>query len=367
MGRARAPELRHGERAARVDRERRHDRARLGSDLDEIDGWRAEIAAGERIGPRILRAGPILNGESFNRVQRTTDGLDRARGTVRQLAADGVDFIKVHRRVPRDDYFAIVDEAGTQGLPGVGHIPMTVRPAEASDAGQWIEHTETLFEGTFAAAADVGLMELPGAIRGFREPGGGADALFDRFVRNGTPVTPVLGAWEFLVQHPDTSVLAHPKIRFVARSLRDSARASPLIKAPQVPVVQRLLAEYRAVVGRMARAGVTLLAGTDLATAWQIPGHSLHAELAALVDAGLTPVEALRTATANPARVHGMDDEVGTVAPGRIADLVVLDANPLEDISNTRRIRAVVVGGRLLTRDDLDELLRSAEVMAEAR
>ena len=115
----------------------------LGSDLAQIDAWRAEIAAGVRVGPRMVRAGPILNGQSFNRYQLVTGNPDQARGIVRALKQVGVDFIKVHRRVPRDSYFTIVDEARKQGLALVGHIPMTVTPEEASDAGQLIEHTET--------------------------------------------------------------------------------------------------------------------------------------------------------------------------------------------------------------------------------
>lgn len=336
----------------------------LGSDLTEIDAWRAEIAAGVRAGPRIVRAGPMLNGESFNEYQLPTESPEQARGIVRTLVRVGVDFVKVHRRVPRDDYFAIVEEARTQGLPVVGHIPMTVTPAEASDAGQLIEHTETLFEGTFGGGA-LSPVELPDSIRAFRAPAGGAAAMFARFERNGTPVTPVLGAWQYLAEHPDTSVLDEPHIRYVARSLREAARESALITAGQVPVVERLHAEYREIVRLMNDAGVMLLAGTDLATAWQVPGYSLHDELVSLVDAGASPAAALGAATLNPARVLGRVDEFGSVEPGRAADLVVLGANPLDDISATSRIVAVVSRGRLLRRADLDDLLRRGEVLAE--
>lgn len=333
----------------------------LGSDLGEIDAWRSQIGAGVRAGPRIIRAGPMLNGESFNEFQLPTEGPEQSRGIVRALDQVGVDFIKVHRRVPRDDYFAIVEQARAVRLPVVGHIPMAVTPAEASDAGQLIEHTETLFEGTFGGGLSP--VELPDSIREFRSRGGAA-ALFSRFARNETPVTPVLGAWRYLVEHPDTSALAEPNIRYVARSLRRSARASPLISSAQVPVVERLHAEYREIVRMMAEAGVVLLAGTDLASAWQIPGFSLHDELAALVDAGLSPAEALRAATSNPAEVLGREEEFGAVEAGRLADLLILGANPLEDVSATRSIEAVVSGGQLLGRAELDALLRRGEALA---
>lgn len=328
----------------------------LGSDLSEIDQWRAEIAAGLRVGPRIVRAGPILNGQSFNRYQLVTGNADQARGIVRALKQVGVDFIKIHRRVPREVYFAIVDEAKTQGLAVVGHIPMTVRPEEASDAGQLIEHTETLFEGTFSAG--LAGADLADAIRRFRAES--ADTLFARFARNHTPVTPTLGAWRYLIEHPDTSWLTDPHLRYVARSLKEAARRAP---PPELANLDRIVAEFREVVDQMNRSGVMLLAGTDIAGP-RIPGFSLHGELAALVDAGLTPLGALQAATLNPARILHREGDFGSVSTGKVADLVLLDANPLENIRNTERIAAVVLGGRLLRRGDLDALLRLGEEMA---
>ena len=332
----------------------------LGSDLVEIEAWRAQIAAGILVGPRIMRAGPILNGKSFNRYQLVTGGPDQARGIVRTLKQVGVDCIKVHRRVPREDYFAIIDEARKQGLVVVGHIPMAVTPEEASDAGQLIEHTETLFEGTFSAGLADG--QLPEAIRSFRAEA--ADALFARFVRNHTPVTPTLIAWRYVVEHPDRSWESDPRMRYVARSLKEAARGSPPpVSAEDLPLVKRTFAEYREVVRQMHRAGVTLLAGTDIAGI-RIPGFTLHEELATLVEAGLTPQQALATATATPAAILNEAGDFGAVEPGRIADLVLLDRDPLADIRNTQRISAVIVGGKLLRRADLDALLRQAEELA---
>jgi cytosine/adenosine deaminase-related metal-dependent hydrolase len=328
----------------------------LGSDLAQIDAWRAEIAAGVRVGPRIVRAGPILNGQSFNRFQLVTGDAEQARGIVRALRQVGVDLIKVHRRVPRDAYFAIADEAKKQGLPLVGHIPLTVTPEEASDQGQLIEHTETLFEGTFGPALGPG--ELHHAIRRFRERG--ADALFARFVRNHTPVTPVLVPWRHLLAYPDP--LTEPGIRYVAKSLREASRPPPLVP-DDLAVLERTYAEYRLVVGQMNRAGMVLLAGTDIA-ATRIPGFFLHDELSALVDAGLTPLQALRAATANAAAILHKESELGSVTPGKLADLILVEGNPLERIENTDRIAAVVLGGKLLRRADLDRLLRLGEEMA---
>jgi cytosine/adenosine deaminase-related metal-dependent hydrolase len=329
----------------------------LGSHLAQIDPWRAEIAAGVRVGPRIVRAGPILNGRSFNEYQLVTGDPEQARGIVRALKQVGVDLVKVHRRVARDSYFAIADEAKKQGLPLVGHIPMTVTPEEASDQGQLIEHTETLFEGTFSAGLKED--ELPEAIRRFRSEG--AEALFARFVRNHTPVTPTLVPWGHLVTHPDP--LADPRMRYVARSVKEAQKRAPPMSPEDRALLERSYAEYRAVVAQMNRAGVVLLAGTDIAGA-RVPGFFLHDELSALVDAGLTPLQALRAATANAAAILHKESELGSVTPGKLADLVLVEGNPLERIENTHRIAAVVLGGKLLRRADLDRLLRLGEEMA---
>ncbi len=180
----------------------------MGGRLSEVDEWRTKIAAGLLVGPRIVRAGPQLNGQKFNPYQIVTGNPDETRGVVRALKEVGVDFIKVHRRLPRDSYFAAIDEAKRQGLTLVGHIPMTVTPEEASDAGQaTIEHTETFFEGTFSAALKQ--QEWPDAIRRWRAEE--ADKLFARFVKNHTVVTPTLAAWQGLIEFSDPSLPPDPR------------------------------------------------------------------------------------------------------------------------------------------------------------
>lgn len=148
----------------------------VGSDLAEIDRWRAQIADNTLVGPTIVRAGPILNGQEFNRYQLLIANEVEARTAVRALRKVGVDFIKLHRRTSREAYFAIADEARKQGLTFIGHVPMTVTPGEASDAGQaTIEHTETLFEGTFASQNSG--QDLPAAIAKWRASDDTLDAL----------------------------------------------------------------------------------------------------------------------------------------------------------------------------------------------
>jgi imidazolonepropionase-like amidohydrolase len=323
----------------------------VGSDLSEIDAWRAQIAAGVLAGPRIVRAGPMLNDRSRNPYQLATGGPEQARGIVRALKQAGVDCIKVHRQTPRDDYFAIVDEAKRQGLAVVGHIPVTVRPEEASDAGQGIEHAYTLFEGTMLAGRPE--EEVADVIERFlANPA--SDALLTRFARNHTVVDATLIPYHQLA---DSSYLQDPRMQYVAQSTKDAwQKLSPPMSVDDFAHWKRVDADLQAVVGRMHRAGVTILAGTDTSLV-RPPGFMLQDELALLAAAGLPPLEVLRTATLNAAKFLKRDTDLGSIAAGKFADLVLLDADPLDNIHNTRRIRAVVVGGKLLDRRALDDLL----------
>ena len=127
---------------------------------------------------------------------------------------------------------------------------------------------------------------------------------------------------------------------------------------------RRTFERHIEVVSKLHDAGIKLLAGTDAASPFNIPGFSLHKELILLTQAGLKPIEALRTATLNPAIFLGLQDSLGTIEEGKIADIVVLDVNPLEDISNTQKINSVVVNGKLIGRNDLDKMLTEVEVAA---
>ena len=327
----------------------------LGSRFGEIDEWRTKIAAGLMTGPRILRVGPILNGQKFNEYQIVTGNPDETRGVARALTQIGVDFLKVHRRMPRDSYFALIDEGKKLGISVVGHIPLSVAPEEASNAGQaTIEHTETLFEGTFATAHKD--EKLAYAIRHFREDGE-AERLFAVFVKNHTVVDPTLAAWLPIVTGQRGS---DPRMRYVAASNKKSI---PEIPSEDLQGYRETFAEFRKVVGLMNRTGVTLVTGTDVAGP-RIPGFPLHDELALFVESGLTPMQAIQAATITSAKVVGKSNELGSIEVGKIADLVLLDANPLDDIHNTQKIAAVIVGGRLLRRADLDALLRLGEELA---
>ena len=294
----------------------------MGGDLDQIDRWRAEIQQGKRIGPHIIRAGPFVDGPKEGVSNRLTVRTpEEARQAVRQLKAKGVDFIKVHNALPPDAFFALVDEARKEHLPVAVHLPKGVSSAEASDAGvSSLEHIETLNESALwrkdatAKTIEEALAENSGPM---------GEALFAKFVKNGTWYVPTLVAYErgFVLWSNDPESLA------------------PRMNAHLKQV---------ALVGAMHKAGVRIMAGSDFSDWGMVPGVDLHNELALLVEAGFTPMEALQAATIKPAEFLGKRDSLGTIEPGKTADLVLLDANPLEDISHSRKINAVVLGGKFL-------------------
>jgi imidazolonepropionase-like amidohydrolase len=293
----------------------------MGGDLAQIDRWRSEIDSGTRVGPHIIRAGPFVDGPKEGVSNRLTVRTpEEARQAVHDLKAKGVDFIKVHNALPRDAFFALMDEARKEHMPVAVHLPKGVSSAEASDAGvASLEHIETINEsalwrkGATAKTVEQAVDENLG-------PAG--QELFQHFVKNGTWYVPTLVAYErgFVLWSNDLESLK-----------------------PRLDVHEKQIELAR----MMHNAGVQIMAGSDFSDWALVPGVDLHNELALLVEAGFSPLEALQAATLNPAKFLGKTETYGTIQVGRVADLVLLDMNPLEDISHTRKIHAVVLGGKL--------------------
>lgn len=310
----------------------------LGGDLDQIDRWRDEIARGQRVGPHIVRAGPFVDGPKPGiKYRLTVMNAAEGRQAVDSLKARGVDFIKVHNGLSREAFFAVAQEARKQGLPLAVHLPRGISVAEASDAGaRSIEHIEILLEsslyrkGATAKTLEEAIAENSGAA---------GDALFARLKKNGTWYVPTL------IAYYRGFVLWSGNAKETAGSLEIHRKNLEIVAA-------------------MHRAGVGILAGTDFSDWALVPGVDLHNELALFVEAGFTPMEALQTATVEPAKYLGRLETQGTIEKGKLADLVLLDADPLEDISHTRKINAVVLGGRLFRIAQIrDQILNSTKVM----
>jgi len=334
--------------------------------------WRDQIARGSLLGPRMVVASPIIDGPQPvwpNSIAVSNE--EEGRKAVRRVKQWGADFVKVYALLPRDAYFGIADEAKQQGITFVGHVPFTVSPGEASDAGQKsIEH----LTGIMIACSDKETELRDKVIKANSPEARGrvqatavetynqkkAADLFARFVKNQTwqcPTLTVLRSSAIL----GIESFRDGRLRYIPRLLQERWSRRVPHRNGGDNAGKQVFQKELAIVGAMQKAGVPILAGTDTGNPFCFPGFSLHEELALLVIAGLTPVEALRSATLNPAMFFGLDKTLGTIEQGKIADLVLLDANPLEDIRNTQRINAVVSNGRLFDRKALDKMLGEAE------
>jgi hypothetical protein len=365
----------------------------LGGPMDDVLRWRAEAAAGKIVSPRILTAGRILDGDPPASRPEYTDVVktpDDGRKAVQKLKASGVDLIKVYDKLARDTYFAIADEATRLGLHFVGHTPTVITSLEASTAGQrTIEHLGKILEDSsgdpqrvrtaqsemipkddfFAFTTRIG-RTYDAILATYSEEK--ADKLFTQFRRKKTWQVPTLVTKYGRTFIDDLDAKGDPRSKYLPKSDVDywkprvgffSRYRTPSYITAQTAYFNKEMK----LVGEMHRAGVGILAGTDSTAAYVIPGFSLHDELSLYVRAGLTPMEALQTATRNPAEYLDELREHGTIEKGKAADLILLDADPVADIKNTTRINAVIQRGRFISRSDLDRMLADVESLASKK
>lgn len=337
----------------------------MGGDLDELLAWKRRVAEGELIGPRILVAGPML--ESPENWQGSKDrgepeaslrnhwpvaDADEARRIVRRLAERGVDFIKARSFASPEVLRALAGATTDAGLDLVGHPLWSLDPIEASSAGM-----KSFEHGFYPWPPDA----LDDNAR---------RRLVATLVEHGTALVPTLVSWEPRAL-PFDEVAARVEDRVGLLDLRRRFLAPELIANWREGLLDRrrderenlegwreVLDRHAVEIGKLHAAGVRVLPGTDLAGPLIYPGSSLHEELALFVDkAGMTPMAALQTATRDAARFLGLDDELGTVEEGKEADLVLLAANPLDDVRNLAAVRGVVARGRYFDASELEELL----------
>jgi imidazolonepropionase-like amidohydrolase len=361
----------------------------------DAHAWRATQVSNEDPSPTIYLGSPVVDGEN-PRWPGSIVVTDESQGreVVDQQQQRGADFIKVYDKLPRSAYYAIADEARKRGIPFEGHVPESVSAEDVSDAGQKsIEHLtrvalscskeentiaeelrrqETTFRARDATLAQK--MDSGKRINDLRQrvvdtyDDATAETLFARFVKNGTWQCPTLTLLK--AQIDDQLHADDPRLKYLPQS--DRARFEdgylknfpPVARAWTVKVTRSEFDESLKIVGLMYKAGVPVLAGTDDLNPGCFPGFSIHDELALLVEAGLPPLAALQAATRNAAQFMGQLDRRGTIETGKIADLVLLDKDPLADIHNTLTIQAVVLNGRLFNRADLDAMLNKAQALA---
>lgn len=351
---------------------------RVNLGFPDFHEWRKEISAGELIGPRMIIASRLADGPTPGRQYSLADihNEEEGREFVRKAGKEGADFIKIGTYLSRDAYFAIVDEGKKQGIPVSGHVPLSVSAVEVSDAGQKsIDHSYCVklacsseeeefrkrlmelvptYKDRFKFYADVDYSEHK------------AVELFAHLIKNGTFVCPTLAVWSEIAFRSREEVANDSRLKFVPSWKVDrwSQMAIEIEKEKLMDSLKTNRQKSLDIVGAMSRAGVELLAGTDAGMPYCINGFSLHDELALFVRAGLSPMEALRTATYNPAKFFGKLDSMGTIEQGKAADLILLESNPLEDIRNTQKIAAVVIDGKILKKADLRDILTRVETAA---
>ena len=314
---------------------------------------RDQLESGEAFGPRLITSGPSLNG-------RSVAGAADADRQVREQYAAGYDFIKVHPGLSNDEFAALAAAANEMGMPFSGHVPVAAGIFQALESDMaTIDH----LDGYFAAM-------LPSAHHGSGGYGGFFDVMLAadidvEKIAEIVAMTRVSGTWnvptqvlveQMLDDTPLTELKQRPEARYVPaeilrrwialkESLLNERGFDPDTAALAIKLRRRLILELH-------EAGAGLLLGSDAPQTFNVPGFSTHRELDALVAAGLTPYEALRTGTVEVANF--LDSNGGVIAKGKDADLILLDANPLENIYNSNRIHGVMLRGKWFPSSELD-------------
>jgi imidazolonepropionase-like amidohydrolase len=348
-------------------------------DMSQVLEWRRQFAEGTFTLPRIAAVGTVVDGQPSTWPNTDTVATpEEARRMVRKIKDAGVDFVKTYSNLSREAYFAIVDEARKQNIPFAGHVPFAVGADEASNAGQRsMEHLNQVLET--CSSKEQELLRVPGKDWSIAYDKLMVDTydenkcrkLFSLLAENHTWQVPTLIQKQMYYFSGDLRYFTEsPRLKYIPVDEQDRwkpyiARQKSLSESEK-NLRKKVWHAYLALVEAMRHAGVEFMAGTDVGNEYIYPGFSLHDELALLVKAGLSPMEALQAATRNPAKFLGVLDRLGTVEKGKLADLVLLDANPLEEISNTQRIYAVVLNGRLLPKVSLQKMLTEVEA-AERR
>jgi imidazolonepropionase-like amidohydrolase len=358
----------------------------MGSDLDSVLQARNLVAAHRLTGPRMVVSGPMLDGPRVTFAASIAIATqDDGRKAVRLLKSKGVDFVKIQSGVPRDAYPAIADEAKKHGLPFDGHVPDAIRASEAIAAGQrTFEHLIGIFEAStpdedaflsrrYGAGKDPSVNKSLAAFLDRYDPSR-ERTIIERLAASGVWQCPTLfwerGQWlvDVIDWRQDSDIAYTPRTWIEKKYPSSQKSIAESMDSDPLDVRRRFVEHELEIVRALHAAGVPFLAGTDTPAGVDVtPGISLHLELQRFVDAGLTPLEALQTATINPARFFGRTSDFGSVQAGRLADLLILSANPLEDIANTRTISGLVADGKYWAPTEIGRLRQRLKQVAAER
>jgi imidazolonepropionase-like amidohydrolase len=354
-----------------------------GGDItDAVLEWRELIAIGELTGPKIYTSGPKLDGPNG-----TWEGSieisspSEVKAAIDSLESLGVDYVKIYdSTISGEVFLAIIDETEKRGLPVTGHMPYTVLFGESVDRGlDATEHMYYVLKGSSADEEEIteeiisrqgtsnplGFWEaLDSILATFDEKK--ADSVYINMAEKGTGAVPTLHIGYTLSWLKDTDHSGDEYLNYIGPGIKQTynRRLNAAMRSSDAATQRRraLADTFADMVPEMAEAGVSIMAGSDSGpfNTFVYPGISLHSELEAMVDAGLSPAQALRTSAPNGAAFFGEENNYGSIEAGYVADLVILNENPLDDIRNTRTIHTVIINGKnLFTKADLEGMLQS--------
>ena len=314
-----------------------------GNEFEFITAVRDAVASGHGLGPRLLLAGIVDGtGPSAIGVERV-DTPQQAKMWTDKYHDAGFQQMKIYSSVKLEEVKDVADEAHRLGMTVTGHVPIGLNAYQTIEAGQdQINHIPYIVDIMVPTLpADASRLDHANGAANLDLNSRAAQKAIAFLVQHGTVVDPTLALFEFFsasTAKPAASI--EPGVLKVAPELQVIlADVGP--PSPQAEIREKVFAKELAVVGALHKAGVPIVAGTDQT----VPGHSLHREIELYVQAGFTPMEAIQAATIVPARVMGLDKEIGTVESGKRADVIILDGNPLESIRNIRKVEFVITNG----------------------
>lgn len=337
--------------------------------------WRKQIVEGELIGPRMSIASPIVDGRiPIWPGSISVENKDQAKEVITKVKDFGADFIKIYSLLSPEDYFTIAAEAKKHNIVFAGHVPYGVSALEVSKAGQKsVEHMGGILLACSSDEVEQ-RQKILESLKTYTNPrlvthlemsidqqvvdtydNDKADILFKNFIENGTWVCPTLSILDNMATTDKTKFYKDPRLQYIHPYFKSIWKLS--FESGGYHLDGKVYDKYRQVIKRMSELNVPFIAGTDVGNPYCFPGFSLHDELVLLVKSGFTPIQALQSVTINPARYLEKQSSLGSVNVGKKADLVLLDANPLEDIRHTKSINSVVFAGHLYAKTDLQKLL----------